>query len=88
MASQDAVDVMMSFFSLGWNKSLLGLKCDPDFPGLLANYIAHMNPQGRNLARPQHYEKKTSVRPIQASSIDMFLASPSITGMRARGTAW
>uniref|UniRef100_A0A0A9ESZ0 Fad7 n=1 Tax=Arundo donax TaxID=35708 RepID=A0A0A9ESZ0_ARUDO len=37
MASQDAVDVTMSFFSLGWKRSLLGLKCDPVFPGLLAN---------------------------------------------------
>jgi hypothetical protein len=44
MASHDAVDVIMSFFSLGWNKLLLGLKCDPDFPGLLANCVRHTKP--------------------------------------------
>jgi hypothetical protein len=88
MASQDAVDVMMSFFSLGWNKSLLGLKCDPVFPGLLANYITHMNQQGRNLASLPRYKTKSSIHPIHASPIEMFLASPSITGMRARETAW
>ena len=34
MATQHAVDVSTSFLSLGWNRSLLGWKCEPDFPGL------------------------------------------------------
>jgi hypothetical protein len=38
MASQHAVDVRISFFSFGWNKSLLGWKCEPDFPGLLDHW--------------------------------------------------
>ena len=60
IASQDAVDVIMSFFSLGWNNSLLGLKCDPVFPGLLLNCIPNMNPQSRNLAPAPRYKAKTS----------------------------
>jgi hypothetical protein len=31
--------VITSFFSFGTNKSLLGLKWEPVFPGLLAHWI-------------------------------------------------
>ena len=32
---QQVVEVAISFLSLGANKPLYGLKCDPSFPGLL-----------------------------------------------------
>lgn len=32
---QQVVEVAISFLSLGANKLLYGLKCDPSFPGLL-----------------------------------------------------
>jgi hypothetical protein len=39
MASQHAVDVSTSLRSLGWNRSLLGWKCDPDLPGLRDHFV-------------------------------------------------
>jgi hypothetical protein len=39
IAVQQAVEVITSFFSLGPNKSLLGWKWEPVFPGLLAHCI-------------------------------------------------
>jgi hypothetical protein len=38
-AGQHAADVTTSLLSLGWNRSLLGWKCDPDLPGLRDHFV-------------------------------------------------